>query len=222
MQYRFGQRLLFAAILVSCFAVAPALQAQWIPLNPVKSADPLPDGLLLTLENGYLRLEVCSDSIIHVVYSLDRTLPARTDVLVVKKDWAKAAFTVHSDDPKLLRLATSELTLEVSRADSIVVFYDSARHRLTQENTRTLTPVEVNGEKTTPNASPICGTRRKPSMASASIKRASGTTVAKTSRFRRTTPTFPSRSSFRATATASSGTTARAAVSTTVSCTPCI
>ena len=71
MQYRFGKPSLLAAILMSLFAAAPPLQAQWIPANPVKSADPLPDGVLLTLENGYLRLQVCSDSMIHVVYSLD-------------------------------------------------------------------------------------------------------------------------------------------------------
>jgi len=148
MQYRFGKPSLLAAILMSLFAAAPPLQAQWIPANPVKSADPLPDGVLLTLENGYLRLQVCSDSMIHVVYSLDRTPPERADFLVVKKDWAKAAFTVQSDDPKLLRLVTSQITLEVSRADSSVIFYDSAGHKLTEENTRTLTPTEVNGEKT--------------------------------------------------------------------------
>jgi alpha-D-xyloside xylohydrolase len=150
MQYRFGQQLLLAAILASSFvfAVAPPLRAQWITLNPVKSADPLPDGVLLTLDRGYLRLQVCSDSIIHIVFSLDRNLPERPDFLVVQKKWAKAPFTVHADDPKLLTLATSQLTLEVTRADSSIVFYDSARHKLTQENTRTLTPTEVNGEKT--------------------------------------------------------------------------
>jgi len=150
MQYRFGQHSLLAAIVASSFvfAVAPPLRAQWIPLNPVKSADPLPDGVLLTLDGGYLRLQVCSDSIIHIVYSPDRNIPAHPDFLVVKKEWAKAPFTLRSDDPKLLTLATSQLTLEVTRADSSIVFYDSARHKLTQENTRTLTPTEVNGERT--------------------------------------------------------------------------
>jgi len=150
MQYRFGQHSLLAAILASSFvfAVAPPLRAQWIPLNPVKSADPLPDGVLLTLDSGYLHLQVCSDSIIRIVYSPDRNIPEHPDFLVVKKEWAKAPFTLRSDDPKLLTLATSQFTLEVTRADSSIVFYDSARHKLTQENTRTLTPTEVNGEKT--------------------------------------------------------------------------
>ena len=148
MQYRFGKYAIVVALFVSSFAMAPPLPAQWVPLNPVKSADPLPDGVLLTLDHGYLRLQVCSDSIIHIVYSLDRNVPERTDFLVVKKDWPKAAFAVHTDDPKLVTLATSQLTLEVNRADSSVIFYDSARHKLTQENTRTLTPTEVNGEKT--------------------------------------------------------------------------
>ena len=148
MQYRFGKYAIVVALFVSSFAMAPPLPAQGVPLNPVKSADPLPDGVLLTLDHGYLRLQVCSDSIIHIVYSLDRNVPERTDFLVVKKDWPKAEFAVHTDDPKLVTLATSQLTLEVNRADSSVIFYDSARHKLTQENTRTLTPTEVNGEKT--------------------------------------------------------------------------
>ena len=148
MQYRFGKYAIVVALLVSSFAMAPPSRAQWVPLNPVKSADPLPDGVLLTLDYGYLRLQVCSDSIIHIIYSLDRNVPERPDFLVVKKEWPKAAFAVHTDDPKLVALATSQLTLEVNRADSSVIFYDSARHKLTQENTRTLTPTEVNGEKT--------------------------------------------------------------------------
>lgn len=152
MQYRFGSRCLSLALLILSLslAIAPASQSQWVPLNPVKSLEPLPDGVLLVLASGFLRFQVCSDSIIHVIYSLDRDrkIPQRPDFLVIKTEWPKAEFSVHTDDPKTLSLATSQLTIEVKRADSSFIFYDSARHKLTQENTRTLTPVEVNGEKT--------------------------------------------------------------------------
>jgi alpha-D-xyloside xylohydrolase len=129
-------------------AVASPLMAQWEPLNPVTSAALQPDGVVLVLQSGFLRFQVCSDSIVHVVYSKERDVPQRTDFLVTKKSWPKTEFTLHSDDPKLITLITSRLKIEITRADSSIVFVDSVGHKLTQENTRTLTPAEVNGEKT--------------------------------------------------------------------------
>ena len=67
-----------------CLALTPCLFGQWLPLNPVKSVEQQPDGALLVLENGYLRFQVCSDSIVHVTYSLERELPKRIDFLVTK------------------------------------------------------------------------------------------------------------------------------------------
>ena len=142
----------------SCFFILPVLlvyalglspaAAQWLPLNPVKVVESQPDGILLVLQDGFLRFQVCSDSIVHVSYSLQRTPPEHPDFLVIKKSWPKSDFSVHTDDPKLVILAAPRLKIEISRENSSVVFYDSDGHKLTQENTRTLTPVEVNGEKT--------------------------------------------------------------------------
>ncbi|MGC1088055.1 MAG: TIM-barrel domain-containing protein, partial [Candidatus Acidiferrum sp.] len=50
--------------------------------------------------------------------------------------------------PKVITFTTARLRIEITRADSSVLFFDSEGHKLTQENSRTLTPVEVNGEKT--------------------------------------------------------------------------
>ena len=66
------------AVLVSMAAASP-LQAQWVPLNPVNSVDPQPDGVVLVLQTGFLRFQVCSDSIVHVVYSIERDVPQRPD-----------------------------------------------------------------------------------------------------------------------------------------------
>lgn len=128
-------------------AVAPAA-AQWIPLNPVDSVEPQPDGVVLVLKTGFLRYQVCSDSIIHIVYSLERTPTEHPDYLVTKKSWARTDFALHTDDPKVITLTTSRLKIEITRSDSSVVFYDASGRKLAQENARTLTPVEVNGEKT--------------------------------------------------------------------------
>jgi alpha-D-xyloside xylohydrolase len=128
--------------------LAPALFAQWLPLNPVKSVEPQPDGALVILQTGYLRFQVCSDSIVHIIYSLERTVPPREDFLVTKTIWPKTEFSLATEDPKLISLKTSQIKIEIVRADSSLLFYDSAGHKLTQENSRTLTPTEVNGEKT--------------------------------------------------------------------------
>jgi alpha-D-xyloside xylohydrolase len=146
MQLPLGTLRVFLGLLL--LAWAPSLFGQWLPLNPVTSVEPQPDGLVLTLQNGYLRFQVCSDSIVHVIYSLERQVPERTDFLVVKKTWPHTAFTLQSDDPKTITLATAKLKIVVTRADSSIVFHDAAGRKLTQENTRTLNPTEVNGEKT--------------------------------------------------------------------------
>lgn len=130
----------------SFLLLAPFLCAQWLPLNPVHQVDKEPDGATLALETGYLRLQVYSDSIVHIIYSMERPLPERPDFLVIKRSWPHPDFALQ-DDPKALTLTTSRLKIVITRADSSIVFYDAAGHKLTQENTRTLTPTEINGEK---------------------------------------------------------------------------
>jgi alpha-D-xyloside xylohydrolase len=138
-------------LLVLCLLASlccTSLFAQWVPLNPVKAVESQPDGALFVLENGFLRFQVCSDSIVHIVYSLQRTVPERQDFLIVKNSWPKVDFALKTDDRKVISLATSLVKFEVNRADSSIIFYDSAGRTLTQENARSLTPTEVNGEKT--------------------------------------------------------------------------
>ena len=136
---------------------------QWVPVNAVKGVETQPDGVVLALENGYLRFQVCTESVVHVVYSLERTVPERPDFLVIKKNWPKTEFSVNSDDAKLVTLKTAKLKIEVTRADSTIVFFDADGKRLAAETSHTLTPVEVNGEKTLSLRAlrRTCGTRRK-------------------------------------------------------------
>jgi len=141
-------QLLFRLFLALFAATNFPLSAQWLPRNPVNGVKQQPDGVIFVLQNGFLRFQVCTDSIVHVVYSLDRNIPDRPDFLVIKKTWPKTEFSLYADDPKVLTLTTSRLRIEVTRADSSLIFYDADGHKLTQENTRTLTPVVVNGENT--------------------------------------------------------------------------
>jgi len=142
--FSYSSAALFFAL---TFFTAPA-SAQWIPLNPVKEVQIQPDGALFALQTGYLRFQIDSDSIVHVVYSLEKEVPRREDFLIIKKAWPKTDFSLHTEDAKVVTLTTSQLKIEVNRADSSLIFYDAAGHKLAQETSRTLTPTEVNGEKT--------------------------------------------------------------------------
>lgn len=135
-------------ILIFTFRNSIHVHAQWLPLNPVKSVELQPEGVLLSLQTGYLRFQICTSTIIHVVYSLDPAAPSRPDFAVTTTSWPKTAFNLESADPKAIFLRTAQLKLSVEKANSSIVFQDAAGKKLAQENTRTLTPVEVNGEKT--------------------------------------------------------------------------
>jgi alpha-D-xyloside xylohydrolase len=123
-------------------------EAQWLPRNSVKNTVALQDGIMLEMESGFLHFTVCTDSIIRIEYSLEREVKRHEDFLITKKEWPKTEFVFRTDDPKIITLSTAKLKLEVTKSDGSFIFYDTAGHKLAQENTRTLTPVEVNGEKT--------------------------------------------------------------------------
>ena len=135
-------------VLLLLVFLVPLAVAQWVPLNPVQSAEQLPDGAEVVLQRGYLRLQVCTDSIIHIVYSLERTPPQRPDFILTKTSWPNPSFRLDSSDAKTITLSTAKLKIVINRADSDMVFQDAAGNPLAEENTRTLEPVEVNGEKT--------------------------------------------------------------------------
>lgn len=135
--------LAFFAIL----ALAPEAPAQWIPLNPVTGAEVQPDGALLTLQKGFLRFEVCTDSMVRVRYSLEANPARHTDFLVVRTSWPKTGFSLDTRDARTITLTTANLKIVVKREDSSVTFRTADDKLIAEESSRMLTPVEVNGEK---------------------------------------------------------------------------
>ena len=134
-----------------CFVAMAALSlsaaGQWNPLNPVTAVQNQPDGVIIALQKGALKLQVCSDSIIRVLYSPAQSFPQVVELVVIKATWPKAEFTV-SETLESVTLSTAQLRVAVAKKDSVIVFFDAAGKKLAQENERSLTPTEVNGEKT--------------------------------------------------------------------------
>ncbi len=139
---------LFIALLLQLVFLSRMAFAQWVDANPVKEVEKTDDGAILTLKSGYLRFQVCSDSILHVVYSMEPNVSPRVDFTLVKKSWQPAEFFLDTTDTKIVTLRTKEIRVRVERETSSFKIFDAQDKLLTLETSRTLTPVEVNGEKT--------------------------------------------------------------------------
>lgn len=140
-------RIKFCALLILLALPASNAVAQWNSLNPVQEVEKQSDGVLFRMHAGSLRLEVCSDSIIRILYTPTSSFPDVKHYAVVKTSWPATHFTLESND-KDVTLSTSRLKVTVTRKDGVIVFTDVAGKRLMQDSSRTMTPVVVNGEKT--------------------------------------------------------------------------
>src|SRR5580698_8524379 len=138
--------LFILALLVSVLTTCAL--GQWQPHNPVVSFRQEADGATFSMKSGTLRLQVCSDSIIRVLYSVTNSFPSRRyDPVIIKTSWDPAHFAVQSNDDEVT-LITAHLKVGVTRKDGAITYSDASGHPLVQEATRKLTPARVNGEET--------------------------------------------------------------------------
>jgi len=122
-------------------------QAQWTPMNPIKKVQQEADGVVFSLATGTLKLQVCSDSVIRVLYSATNAFPKKTDYVVTKQSWPAARWTMQSSDDAVT-LSTSLLKITVTKKDGAIAYADANGNALVQEASRKLTPAKVDGEDT--------------------------------------------------------------------------
>jgi alpha-D-xyloside xylohydrolase len=125
----------------------PLLRAQWTPANPVTAVQQQPDGVVFTMQQGTLKLQVCSDSIVHVLYSATSSFSQRPDYIITNANWRQVQWTMQATDNDVT-ITTSQLKVIVTRKDGAITYRDSQGKQLVQEATRKLTPVRVNEEDT--------------------------------------------------------------------------
>jgi alpha-D-xyloside xylohydrolase len=125
---------------------APA-SAQWTPSNPVTALERQPDGVLFTMKQGVLKIQVCTDRILHVVYSPSSSGPTRPNVVVAKTAWSATAWTLH-DAADTVALVLPGLTVSVLRRDGRIIFSDTSGSALFTDHSRIMVPAVVNGEST--------------------------------------------------------------------------
>src|SRR5579871_3794087 len=136
---------------IAVAALLAALSAgacgQWDPANPVVAVKPTADGAVLSLQTGAVRLQVLTPEIVRVTYAAGTTFPETPQYLVTRTDFPAPQFTTQSSDAEFV-LLTSQLKISVTRKNSAIRFSDSGGAKLFEDDARSLTPVEVNGEKT--------------------------------------------------------------------------
>ena len=117
---------------------------------PVDSFQKTSDGVILAMKPGSLKLTVCSDSIVRVMYSPVSTLPAGQDFVVTNHSWPKAGFQVSQSAGKII-ITTRKLKVSVDRTTGALEFCDSSNRSLLTElpsGGKTMATVNVNGEST--------------------------------------------------------------------------
>ncbi len=142
--FRFGHPVVIATLTL---LAGGSLNAQWIPQNPVAKIDRRSDGIVFALQTGELRVQVCTDSIIHITYSPVTSFPNLPEYLVTKTVWPAANFTVQ-DSQEAVTISTARMSVAVNRHDATIAYSELSGRRLVQEGPNTMTPVTVNGEKT--------------------------------------------------------------------------
>src|SRR6266700_2434783 len=123
MNDRQSQRFLvsFLAGILICLLCGPATQAQWTAMNPVKQVQQQADGVLFSMGTGTLKVQVCSDSVIRVLYSPTAAFPKLPDYVITKESWPAAQWTMQSTDDEVT-LTTSLLKVRVTRKDGAIAY----------------------------------------------------------------------------------------------------
>ena len=149
MRHSQSRRFAVSTLIVVCICLfgSTAARAQWTAMNPVKSVQQQADGVLFTMGTGTLKVQVCSDSVVRVLYSATATFPKRTEFVVTKEVWPATPWTMQSTDDAIT-ISTSLLKMTVTRKDGAISYAELHGESLVQESARSLTPVRVNGEDT--------------------------------------------------------------------------
>ena len=137
--------LLLAAVLMSAFS--NVARAQWRPRNPVTAVQQQKDGVVLTQKEGFLKLQVCADSIIHVLYSPTSSFQEHPNFVVTKTNWDVPQWTMQEANDEI-SITTARLKVNIAKLDGAITYRELDGKQIVQDANRWLTPVNVNGEDT--------------------------------------------------------------------------
>lgn len=133
-------------LILTCFVGGIAsVSAAPIPVQSFKTGV---DDVTFTMSPGTMKLTICSDGIVRVMYSPTKTLPSGQDFVVTNRSWKKLSFKV-TEAGGNVTLTTDKLKVAVDKATGAVAFYDVSGNVLLSEPAdggKTMTAATVNGE----------------------------------------------------------------------------
>src|SRR3984893_16117363 len=125
----------------------PVAHAQWAPRNPISSVQKQSDAVVFTQKTGFLKVQVCSDSVIHILHSPVTNFLKHPNYVVVKTTWDTPLWSMQEANDEIT-ISTARLKVSVSRIDAAITYSEPGGDKLVQDANRWLTPVKVNGEDT--------------------------------------------------------------------------
>jgi alpha-D-xyloside xylohydrolase len=141
------RRVVLAGAFFLLLCLSTSTLAQWNALNPVTNVKQQADGVVLTMQAGTLRVVVCSDSVVRVTYAPGTEIPDTPQIAVIHQNWPGVQWKLQSSDADVT-LTTARIKVTVTKKDGAIEFTDGAGKGLFKDYDRTLTPAQVDGEKT--------------------------------------------------------------------------
>jgi alpha-D-xyloside xylohydrolase len=124
-----------------------SVEAQWRPRNAVSGVERQADAVVLKQDSGFLKIQVCSDSIIHVLYSPSSSFSEHPNFVVTKTAWDVPSWSMEeaADD---VTITTARLKIVVAKIDGAITYRELDGQQLVEDANRWLMPVKINGEET--------------------------------------------------------------------------
>ena len=137
----------FTPVSVAAIAIIVALSFNAMCYT-VNSKDSVADGLLFTMsDSGKMKVQVCTDKIIRIAYTMHSTIPrADSNYIVVKGTWAPVPWT-SAVSAAAYSITTASLRVDVSRTTGAVTFNTASGTQILQETAgKTLTQTTISGQ----------------------------------------------------------------------------
>ncbi|HEY0794754.1 MAG TPA: TIM-barrel domain-containing protein [Acidisarcina sp.] len=137
-----GLKFFIALVCVCLSAAAPCRAAS-------SNVEKQPDGIILHLPGGLLRVQVLSDTVVHVAFAKNAGFFSRASIDVIPhaptaSQWSTSNTTQH------VTVRTPKLTVRIDRVTGAVTYSDASGNPILAEaeGSRKLEPAEVQGEHT--------------------------------------------------------------------------
>jgi alpha-D-xyloside xylohydrolase len=138
------------ALLLVFVGSLPALGQAPVKSDAIVFAHPSASGVEFRTQRGTLHVQICTDSMVHVVFEAEAR-SAHPQPWIVQTEWPRVAFTVTEDANRNTIVATKRLRIVVEQDSAALVYEDTAGQVLIRESAsprpRALTPVDGDGEK---------------------------------------------------------------------------